>query len=137
MELLPIIYWTLVGFGILAIIVIISSYISFYLRKKMGHIPTTEVTRDERDKKVKITNPDKRPQQKKSHHPKVHTRSKYKDNETKGKKRTTSSNERSSGKLYKRPAQDDQRSRIEILNAPKEELKYYSNDTDPKRRKWN
>ncbi|MCK5456873.1 MAG: hypothetical protein KAI45_07075 [Melioribacteraceae bacterium] len=136
MELLPIIYWTLVGIGILALIVIISSYISFYLRKKMGHIPTTEVTGDARDKKVKVTNPDKRPEQKKSHHPKVQTRSKLKDNETKEKKRTTSSNEKSSNKLYKRPTQDDQKSRIEILNAPKEELKYYSMETDSKRKKW-
>ena len=102
----------------------------------MGHIPKTEVSGEARDKKVKVTNPDKRSRQKKSHHPKVQTRSKLKDNKAKTKKRTTSSNEKSGNELYKRPTQDGHRNRIEILNAPKEELKYYSIEHDSKSRKW-
>lgn len=137
MELLPIIYWTLVGVGILTLIVIISSYISFHFRKKMGYKPSTEVTGDAKDKKVKVTNPYRRTEHKKPHHPKVQTRSKLKDNETKGKKRITSSDKKSSSKLYKRPTQDDKKSRIEIINAPEEDLKFHSMDINPKRRGWN
>jgi len=137
MELLPIIYWALVGVGIFAFIVIIFSFISFHLRKKMGHIPSKEVSGDARDIKVKVTNPHKREDKKRPHHPKVQTRSKSKSNKSKETNRTTSSNKKSSSELYKRPTQDDKKSRIEIINAPKEDLNYHSLDPDPKRRKWN
>ena len=137
MELLPIIYWALIGVGIFALIVLIFSFISFHLRKKMGNTPSKKVPVEARDIKVKVTNPHKRKHDKKSHHPKVQTRSKFKSNGIKEKKRTTSSDEKSSSKLYTRPTQDDTRSRIEIINAPEEDLNYHTIETNPKRRKSN
>ncbi len=122
MELLPIIYWTLVSVGIFAFIVIIFSFISYHFRKKIGNIPLKKVSGKARDIKVKVTNPDKREKAKKSHHPKVQTRSKSKSIDTKRKKRIASSNKNSSSKLYTRPTQDEKKSRIEIVNAPKEDL---------------
>ena len=55
MELLPIIYWSLLSVGIVVLIVIIFSFISFKFRKKHGNIPSEEIKGIERDKKVKIT----------------------------------------------------------------------------------
>ncbi|MCF6268257.1 MAG: hypothetical protein L3J41_00935 [Melioribacteraceae bacterium] len=137
MELLPIIYWSLIGVGLLAVIVIVFSYITFNVRKKMGNIPSTEIKGASRDKKIKVTNPDKKPAEKRSHHPKVKTRSKLKGSEQKEKKKTTSSSNTSSGKLYKRPTKEEKKSRIEIVNAPKGDPKYHSMDINPKRDGWN
>jgi len=137
MELLPIIYWSLVGVGVLAVIVIAFSYITFHVRKKMGNIPKEEVTGTDRNKKIKVTNPDKKSAAKKPHHPKVKTRSKLNDNKQKEKKKRTSSSEKGSSKLYKRPTQEEKKSRIEIINAPKGDPKFHSMDTKPKRDGWN
>ena len=137
MELLPIIYWTLIVIGSLAAVVILFSYVTFNVRKKMGKIPSTEITGDARNKKIKVTNPDKKPIQKKTHHPKVQTRSKFKENVPKEKKRTTSSREESGSKLYKRPTREEKKTRIEIVNAPKDETRYHSKDTNSKRTGWN
>lgn len=135
MELLPIIYWTLVSVGILAFFVIIFSFISYHFRKRMGKIPIKESSRKGRDIKVKVTNPHKREDAKKSHHPKVQTRSRSKSNDPKEKIRTTSSN-KSSSKLYSRSTQHGKKSRIEIINAPKEDLNYHLTDPNPIRREW-
>jgi len=140
MELLPIIYWTLIGVGIVAVVVIMFSYITFHIRKKMGNIPSTEITGNARNKKIKVTNPYKRPPQKKSHHPKVQTRSKFKEYEKRDKKeekkRTTSSGSESISKLYKRPTSEERKTRIEVVNAPQDELKYHSMDSKTKRTGW-
>ena len=136
MELLPIIYWSLIGVGIVAVLVIVFSYITFQVRKRLGNIPSEEVTGRARNKKVTVTNPDKKAIPKKVHHPKVQTRSKLKENKEKEKKRTTTTKEESSGKLYKRPTQDAKKSRIEIVNSPQSDPKYHSMDTNPKRGGW-
>ncbi len=137
MELLPIIYWTLIGVGILAVIVIVFSYITFNIRKKMGNIPNTEITGTNRNKKIIVTNPDKKSTPKKSHHPKVQTRSKLKENGENVKKKTTSKSEKSSDILYKKPTKEEKKSRIEIVNAPKSDPKYHSLGISPKRNGWN
>lgn len=137
MELLPIIYWALIGVGVLAVIVIVLSYITFHVRKKIGNIPSAEVTGDDRNKKIRVTNPDKKPTPKKPHHPKVRTRSKLKANEQKDKKKATSSGDKSSSKLYKRPTREEKKSRIEIVNTPQKDQQYNSMNTNPKRDGWN
>ena len=136
MELLPIIYWSLIGVGIVAVLVIVFSYITFQVRKRLGNIPSEEVTGRARNKKVTVTNPDKKPAPKKVHHPKVQTRSKLKENKQKEKRRTTTPKEESSEKLYKRPTQGEKKSRIEIVNSPQGDPKYHSMDTNPKRGGW-
>ena len=117
MELLPIIYYSLIGLGVITIIVIIVSYITFKIRKKIGNIPSEEVKGDERNKKVKITNPDKKANVKKSHHPKVQTVSKRKS--TSGSKRSASHSSRKGEDVpyYKKPTKEN-RKRIEIVNNP-------------------
>jgi len=113
MELLPIIYWSLLSVGIVVLIVIIFSFISFKFRKKHGNIPSEEIKGIERDKKVKVTNPEKS-QFEKKHHPKVQKISKLKRGST------TSSHEKSNNKeendgLYKKPTRETLKKRVEIL----------------------
>jgi uncharacterized membrane protein YhiD involved in acid resistance len=141
MELLPIIYWSLIGVGVLAVVVIIFSYVTFNVRKKLGNIPSEEVKGEARNKKVTITNPDKKESSKKAHHPKVQTRSRQKENTQKKKNvRTTASKEKDS-QLYKRPTKDSKRKRIEIINAPetssKSDVNFHSMNATPKRKGWN
>jgi len=40
MELLPIIYWSLMGFGILTLFVIITAYLTYQFRKRVSKIPS-------------------------------------------------------------------------------------------------
>jgi len=112
MELLPIIYWSLLGVGLLALIVIIFSFITFQFRKKLGNIPSVEIKGRERNKKIVVTNPDKK-QIEKKHHPKVQTRSKQKSGTTPSKIKT--STDENIG-LYKKPTRETPKKRVEILN---------------------
>ena len=145
MELLPIIYWSLLVAGILAIVVIIVSFITFRLRKKYGLIPSEEVRGKERDKKVKVTNPDKKPKTEKKHHPKVQTRSRQKKASTPHKNKKHSSVDSA---LYKKPTRDSLKKRIEIVNpilepdfkdnqSSKKDTKYHSIKIDSRRNDWN
>jgi hypothetical protein len=142
MELLPIIYWSLTGVGILAVIVIIVSYVTFHVRKKIGNIPSEEVKGEARNKKVTVTNPDKKNETKKAHHPKVQTRSRQKDNlHKKTSVGSSSSKSSSNSPLYKKPTRDSKKKRIEIVNAPdtksKSGEKYHPMNTTQKRNGWN
>ncbi|MBU0473993.1 MAG: hypothetical protein KKF62_07490 [Bacteroidetes bacterium] len=112
MELLPIIYWSLLGVGLLALIVILFSFITFKFRKKLGNIPSTEVKGKERNKRIVVKNPEKL-QAEKKHHPKVQTRSKQKAGTTNSKSK--SSSDENIG-LYKKPTRETPKKRVEILN---------------------
>jgi len=139
-ELLPVIYWSLFSVGILALIVIIISFITFKFRKKYGNIPSSEVVGKERNKKITVTNPDKKPKLGKKHHPKVQTRSKNKSSTStkhKSKKKTDEN-----ANLYRRPTRDSQNKRIEVLNSNAEksssqgDSEYHSMQIKPKRDGW-
>ncbi len=141
MELLPIIYWSLLGAGILAIVVIVISFITFQFRKKYGHIPSEEVVGKERNKKVRVTNPDKKKKTEKKHHPKVKTRSRHNKDVRASKEKKVHS---SDSALYKRPTRDSKRKRIEIVNpidndidATQSDTKYRPLKVSSKRNDWN
>ncbi len=141
MELLPIIYWSLLVAGILALVVIVISFITFQVRKKYGRIPSEEVQGKERNKKVKVTNPDKKPKTEKKHHPKVQTRSRQKKVSSSRKDKNISSVDSA---LYKKPTRDSHKKRIEIVNpslnddqSSKKETKYHSLKIDSRRNDWN
>ncbi len=145
MELLPIIYWSLLVAGILAIVVIIVSFITFRIRKKYGYIPSEEVKGKERNKKVKVTNPDKKPKTEKKHHPKVQTRSRQKSSSASHRTKKKSSTDSA---LYKKPTRDSHKKRIEIVNpilerdskdnqSSKKDTKYHSIKINSRRNDWN
>lgn len=73
MELFPIIYWSLIGFGLIALLTILISYLTYQIRKKLGNIPPESYGNNDRNKKeiiVKI--PGKKSSANiKQHHPKV------------------------------------------------------------------
>ena len=144
MELLPIIYWALIGVGILALIVIIFSFITFQIRKRLGTIPNEEIIGDERNKKIIVTNPDKKSSSvksapKKPHHPKVKTRKKKVPVEGTRASVPTPSNKNEIAVLYKKPSKDKKKSRIEIVNSPQSRVtkKFHSMDVSSKRKGWN
>lgn len=66
MELLPIIYWSLVGFGILTLFVVILSFLTYHIRKKLEKIPSKNVDHQNSSKNI-YSNPGSM----KQHHPKV------------------------------------------------------------------
>jgi hypothetical protein len=139
MELLPVIYWSLFSVGVLALIVILFSFITFQFRKKYGIIPSEEVKGDERDKKVTVKNPDKKAKSKKKHHPKVQTRSRKNNSPIEDK---TKQNYPKDYSLYKRPTKDSVRKRVEVLNPnpdkdSKSNEKFHSIQIDSKRNGWN
>ncbi len=121
MELLPIIYWSLFGAALLAGVVIVISFFTFRIRKKYGYIPDEEVKGEERNKKVKVKNPDKKSKAKKEHtedrkhHPKVRTRSKQKSS-SKSHRNSVKKSSSIESSLYRKPTRDSHRKRIEILN---------------------
>lgn len=78
MELLRIIYLSLTGFGILALIAILISYITYKVRKKLGKIPLEDIRKRERTKKIKIH--DSNSSAIKQHHPRVVRKRNYADN---------------------------------------------------------
>lgn len=133
MELLPIIYWSLFGAALLAVVVIIISFFTFRLRKKYGYIPDEEVKGEERNKKVKVKNPDKKPKTKnkqteeKKHHPKVRTRSKRQASSKPSMSNTKKPAPSIESSLYRKPTRDSHRKRIEILNDKFED----DHDTKP------
>ena len=141
MELLPIIYQSLLYAGILASVVIVVSFIAFQFRKKYGNIPSEEVQGKERNKKVTVTNPDKKPKTEKKHHPKVQTRSRQKKVSAPHKDKNISS---SDSALYKKPTRDSHKKRIEIVNpdlnddqSSEKETKYHSLKIDSRHNDWN
>lgn len=69
MELLRIIYLSLTGFGILALIAILISYLTYQIRKKLGKIPLEDNRKEERTQKV--TFHDRNFSTAKQHHPSV------------------------------------------------------------------
>ena len=71
MELLPIIYWSLTGFGILTLMVILTSYLTYHIRKKLGNIPSEAFKNEYRNKDIRKKNPDKSLSGVKQHHPRV------------------------------------------------------------------
>jgi len=147
MELLPVIYWSLFSVGVSALIVILFSFLTFQFRKKYGHIPSEEVIGDERNKKVTVTNPDKKSKEKrqeKKHHPKVQTRSRKKDNPVpRVEKKDTEDIS-----LYKKPTRDDRRKRVQVINENTNDrssshhksdgdIQYHSIKLDSKHKGWN
>ncbi len=141
MELLPIIYWSLLGAGVLAIVVIVISFITFQFKKKYGLIPSEEVVGKERNKKVRVTNPDKKKKTEKKHHPKVKTRSRQNKDVRASKEKKVQT---SDSALYKRPTRDSKRKRIEIVNpidndidATQSSTKYRPLKVSSKRNDWN
>jgi len=76
MELLRIIYWTLVGFGILALMVILISYTTYLIRKKLGKIPSESIGNEDKIKKIKVNISNRNSPRVKQHHPRV-VRRKY------------------------------------------------------------
>ena len=145
MQLLPIIYWSLLGVGILTLFVIIISFITFKVRKKFGMVPSNEISNRERNKKVRVTNPDKL-QTEKKHHPKVQTISKQKRNSTHAK---TKSPELENDGLYKKPTKETPKKRVEILNqniidnslksnsSKNDKTKFHSIKVESKKDGWN
>jgi hypothetical protein len=144
MELLPIIYWSLLVVGILTVIVVIISFITFQFRKRFGHIPSAEVKGNEREKKIKITNPDKREKTEKKHHPKVQTRSRNKKSSSENSRsKTIKTSTPEEVKLYKKPTRDMKKKRIEILNPGLQKdppssgnTKYHPMDIESKHKNW-
>jgi hypothetical protein len=144
-ELLPVIYWSLFSVGILALVVTVISFIIFKFRKKYGHIPSDEVLGKYRNKKVKVTNPDKKPKTEIKHHPKVQTKSRQKSNSSRPGREVPAS---SKAELYKRPTRDSQKKRVEIINPnleneptkekySKKNNEYHSLRVDSKQNDWN
>ena len=54
MELLPIIYWSLVGFGTLALLAISTSYITYQIRKKFEKVESEVNANEKLLKKVVV-----------------------------------------------------------------------------------
>jgi len=145
MELLPIIYWSLLGVGILTLVVVIISFITFKVRKKFGIVLANEISNKERNKKVRVTNPDKLKTEKK-HHPKVQTISKQKRNSSHSK---TKSSELENDGLYKKPTKETPKKRVEILNqniidnslksnsSKNDKTKFHSIKVESKKDGWN
>jgi len=137
-ELLPVIYWSLFTVGVLALFVIIISFITFKFRKKYGNIPSSEVAGKERNKKITVTNPDKKLKSEKKHHPKVQTRSKNKSSKEYKSKKTLDEK----ANLYKKSTRDSNKKRIEVLNpnskksSSQEDTEYHSLQINPKRDGW-
>ncbi len=71
MKLLPIIYWSLVGFGILTLMVVFTSYITFQIRNKLGKIPSESIRKEDRIKKTKMKFHDRNSSSVKQHHPRI------------------------------------------------------------------
>ena len=69
MELLPIIYWSLIGFGILTLMVILTAYLTYQFRKRLKKIPS-EGFRSE-NKNLYKKNSDRDSNSIKHHHPRV------------------------------------------------------------------
>lgn len=132
MELLPIIYLSLLIVGILAIIVIIFSFVSFQVRKKLGNLPNEKVSSNERNKKVKVTNPDISSSKDKKHHPKVQTLSKQKSNSYSEKEKKIAAED--SGH-YKKPTKETPKKRVVILNENFED-EYYDKESSSKNPKY-
>ena len=76
MELLRIIYWSLIGFGILTVLVILISYATYQIRKKLGKIPSEGIRNEDKIKKTKVNISNRNSQRVKHHHPRV-VRRKY------------------------------------------------------------
>ena len=76
MELLRIIYWSLIGFGILALMVILISYATYQIRKKLGKIPSEEIRNEDKIKKIKVNISNRNSHRVKQHHPRI-VRRKY------------------------------------------------------------
>lgn len=70
MELLPIIYWSLVGFGTLTLFVILTSYITYHVRKKFDKVET-EVSIDDKLLRKVIVKSKVEKSDYVQHHPKV------------------------------------------------------------------
>lgn len=70
MELLPIIYWSLVGFGIMTLLILITFYISYHIRKKMGRLNTVKNNVDRNNFTVAENKINQIPSRV-EHHPKV------------------------------------------------------------------
>lgn len=139
MELLPVIYWSLFSVAVLALVVILFSFITFQFRKKYGNLPSEEVKGEERNKKVKAKNPDKKSKPTKKHHPKVQTRSKVKKSSSRNNGGKSKPEEFS---LYKKPTKDSSRKRVEVLNPnpsdnSKSKEKFHSIHINSKRDEWN
>lgn len=139
MELLPVIYWSLFSVGILALLVIIFSFITFQVRKRYGYIPSEEVKGEERNKKVTVKNPDPKAKSQKKHHPKVQTRSRKKRSST---EENSIQNNPKDYLLYKKPTKDVHRKRVEVLNPNSDEKnksdeKFQSIQIKTKHNGWN
>lgn len=79
MELLRIIYLSLIGFGILALVVISASYITYQVRKKLGKTPSEGIRKEDRIKNVKVKFHDRNSSSVKQHHPSVVRKRYYPD----------------------------------------------------------
>ena len=75
MELLRLIYWSLIGFGILTLLVILISYATYQIRKKLRKTPSESIRNEDRTKKIKV-NISNRNLSRVQHHPRV-VRRKY------------------------------------------------------------
>ncbi|MEN8193297.1 MAG: hypothetical protein ABFS12_10810 [Bacteroidota bacterium] len=71
MELLPIIYWSLVGFGILTLLVILISFLTYNIRKKLEKIPSENNKNKHTQKEVDPNKLYNNSTVTKQHHPKV------------------------------------------------------------------
>ncbi len=71
MELLRIIYWSLIGFGILTLMVVMISYVTYQIRKKLGKIPAESTRNVDRINKIKVNISNRNPSRTKQHHPRV------------------------------------------------------------------
>ena len=76
MDLLRIIYWSLIGFGILTLLVILISYVTYLIRKKLGKIPSESIGNEDKIKKIKVNISNRNSHRVKQHHPRV-VRRKY------------------------------------------------------------
>ncbi|VAX25912.1 hypothetical protein MNBD_IGNAVI01-734 [hydrothermal vent metagenome] len=98
MELFRIIYWSLIVFGLIALITILISYLTYQIRKKLGNIPAEHYRNNDRNQKeivVKIPR-SSGTSEIKQHHPKVVKLSEqnqdtgnYRDSRQNGKNRIT------------------------------------------------
>jgi hypothetical protein len=73
MELFSLIYWSLIAFGLIALITILFSYLTYQIRKKLGNIPAENYANNSKNKgEIVVRIPGKSSSTKiKQHHPKV------------------------------------------------------------------
>ena len=71
MDLLRIIYWSLIGFGILTLLVILISYATYQIRKKFGEIPQESIGNEDETRKIKVNIANRNSSRVKQHHPRV------------------------------------------------------------------